>query len=79
MWSIWYSRNIWAHGATGFDPSIVVKAFYETSLELELPSKNVIPKRGRPACTWHGPSNDTIDLNVGGAVNNQYNVVGSGG
>jgi hypothetical protein len=79
MWSIWSSRNKWAHGEKGFNPIGSIQTVHDTLLELELPPKTAVDNGDRPVCTWHGPTGDSIKINVDGAINGQDIVAGSGG
>jgi hypothetical protein len=79
MWSTWSSRNKWAPGEKGFDLGVAIKAVQDTLMELELPPKNNGLKAVGPECTWQGPINGVIKINMDGAVNAQEAVGGSGG
>jgi hypothetical protein len=51
----------------------------DTLLELALPPKSDGLKAVGPECTWQGPINGVIKINMDGAVNAQEAVGGSGG
>jgi hypothetical protein len=79
MYSIWSSRNNWTHGGKGYDPETAIEQVRQTILDLELPRKVKVVPPPRPACTWHGPPEGYVKLNLDSAICTQESTAGSGG